>query len=184
MVLALHWAVDCSELRYPCPAREPIKMNSTPETWACPKCMYESGDVATQCPICEGALVHQAASWSPARRAVRVPMPPGVWGEVNGRFAVKVVDLSSLGAQLEHAEVLRPRHHCVLTLAVPGKAPPLSLPARAIWSKVHRLDPEEGVVCRSGVEFLDLCPEIRKELVEYVERVGGILPGPLVDTSL
>jgi hypothetical protein len=111
-------------------------------------------------------------------------MPPGVWGEVNSRFAAKVIDLSSLGAQLEHVDVLRPRHHCVLTLAVAENAQPLPLPARAIWSKVHRLDAEEGMICRSGIEFLDLCPEIRRELVQYVERVGGILPGPLEDTTL
>ena len=159
-------------------------MKSTPETWTCPKCMFESTQVAEQCPICEGALVHQASSWSPSRRAVRVPMPPDVWGEVNSRFAAKVIDLSSLGAQLEHVDVLRPRHHCVLTLPVTGDAQPLSLPARAIWSKVHRLDPKEGMICRSGIEFLDLCPEIRQELLEYVERVAGILPGPLEDTPL
>ena len=102
----------------------------------CLQCSYRTTRPVAICPLCDVPLRHRERGWAEARQAVRVPLPPGVRAEVDGQVAVTVLDLSPLGARLEHAELLPPDPSCFLTLALPEVAP-LRLSASIVWTQTH-----------------------------------------------
>ena len=148
----------------------------------CPRCAYRTTRPVDLCPICDVPLRHQERGWADARRVVRVALPPGVQGALDGQVAVTVLDLSPLGARLEHAEPLLPEQPCHLTFALP-EAAPLRLPASIVWSRAHLFEPgcgEAKWLYRSGVEFQDVPPTLARDLGAYLGRLGsgpGSLPG-------
>ncbi len=125
----------------------------------------------------------QERGWVDGRRVVRVQLPPGaVQGELDGQVAVTVLDLSPLGARLEHAEPLLPAQPCLLTFT-PPEAAPLRVPGSIVWSRAHLFEPEAGQtrwLYHSGVEFQDVPPALARDLGAYLARLGngpGSLPG-------
>jgi hypothetical protein len=100
-------------------------------------------------------------------------------GEVNGSLAARLVDLSCRGARLEHGDILRPGHRCLLSLPLGFAARTLHLPSRVVWSQVRHMEREEGIVYHSGLEFQALPPDVTQHLSEYLGRVAGSLPDPL-----
>jgi hypothetical protein len=98
-----------------------------------------------------------------------------VQGDLNGQVPVTVLDLSPLGARLEHAEPLLPRHPCLLTFAVP-EAAPLRLPGNIVWTRAHLFEPESGEtkwLYHSGMEFHNVPPGVAQDLGAYLHRVAG-----------
>ena len=141
----------------------------------CSQCAYLTTRPVDRCPICDVALRQRERAWSGTRRAVRVPLPPMVNGDLNGLVPVTVVDLSPLGARLQHAEPLLPKHPCLLTFAVPeGGA--LRLPGNIVWTRAYLFEPESGEtkwLYHSGMEFLDVTQAAAEDLGAYLHRVTG-----------
>ncbi len=149
----------------------------------CPRCAYQTTRPVDRCPSCDVPLRHQERGWADARRAIRVSLPPGVQGDLNGQVAVTVLDLSPLGARLEHAEPLLPAQACLLTFALP-EAVSLRVPASIVWSRAHLLEPTSGEtrwLYHSGVEFREVPPTLARDLGAYLNRVAGG-PGSLSGT--
>ncbi len=148
----------------------------------CPRCAYLTARPVERCPSCDIPLRPRERAWTEVRRAVRVALPGGVQGQLDGQVPVKVLDLSPLGARLEHAEPLLPKHQCLLTFALP-ETNPLRLPGSIVWSRAHLLEPHSGEtkwLYHSGVEFLNVQPTIARDLGALLRRLGGgsgTLPG-------
>ena len=148
----------------------------------CPRCAYRTTRPVDRCPLCDVPLRREARGCAPARRTARVPLTPGVPGELDGQVAVVVLDLSPLGARLEHAEPLLPTRPCLLTFA-PPEAAPLRLPASIVWTQAHLGEADAGEMrwlYWSGVEFRDVPPPVVRDLSAYLDRVAGgleSLPG-------
>ena len=128
-------------------------------------------------PATPGEWKGVEGTWTATRRARRIQLPTQVPGEVNGSLAARLVDLSSRGARLEHADILRPGHRCLLSLPLVFAAGTLYLPSRIVWSQVRHIERQEGIVYHSGLEFQALPPDIREELGEYLGRVEGSVLG-------
>jgi len=81
---------------------------------------------------------------------------PAAW--VRGLRAVRLLDLSPAGAQIEHLGVFRLGAPCALDLPPPCGA--LSLPAYVVWCAVigrrHNPGGESHLVARSGLRFAAL----------------------------
>ncbi len=91
----------------------------------------------------------------------------------DSQVTVTVLDLSPLGACLEHAEPLLPGQPCRVTFAQPERAS-LQLPARVVWCRAHACEPEEGRPewsYTSGVEFRDVPPTAARDLGAFLDRV-------------
>ncbi|HEY7677630.1 MAG TPA: hypothetical protein VIG69_11185, partial [Candidatus Methylomirabilis sp.] len=74
----------------------------------CPQCSYRTTlPVAELCPVCSIPLVLQERTWVPTRRAPRTVLNSPVKGRLDGRIGATILDLSILGARLEHGEPLR-----------------------------------------------------------------------------
>ncbi len=154
----------------------------TPEE-VCPRCGYRPTGPVDRCPGCDAPLRPQERGRADARRAARIPLSPGVRAEVDGQVAVAVLDLSPLGARLEHVGRLLPAQPCLLTFEL-SEVSPLRLPATVVWTRAHLREPEPGAPRRlfhSGVEFSDVPPPMARELGACLDRVGGG-PGSLPGT--
>ena len=139
----------------------------------CERCSYRTTRPVPICPICEVPLRHEKQGWTDARHAIRVPLPPGVQAALNGQVTVTVLDLSPLGAGLEHVQPLLPAQPCLLTVPPAAR---LALLARVVWSRPHPVEPAPGQVrwvYRSGVEFLEVPPPVARGLAAYLDRVSG-----------
>lgn len=152
---------------------------------SCPRCGYATTlPVAAACPVCNVPLVLQERTWLPSRRrAHRTALVPYVMGRVDDQFEATVLDLSILGARLEHTETLRSGWRYVLTLSISEETLPLSLPVRVVWSRVQRSERgrgQAGPVYESGAEFRDLPPETKQELAAFLDRRRNARPAPIV----
>jgi hypothetical protein len=139
----------------------------------CPQCSYRTTRPVDVCPACGIELVLQERTWSPTRRSFRVPLPPGVRGELDGEIPVAVLDLSPLGARLEHHDIVVPGQVHLLTFTPPD-AGHLCLPSRIAWSQARRFAPEHpanGWIRQSGVEFQDVPTDGGRELLAYLYKV-------------
>lgn len=106
------------------------------------------------------------------RRTHRVPVPCPLPTHLNGRLEATVLDLSLLGVQIEHRDLVRPGQAYTLNVHLPGTRTPVHLAARAVWSWVHRFEPgEDGaiVVYRTGLEFHALVPGATQTLARFLE---------------
>lgn len=150
---------------------------------SCPQCSYRTTlTVADRCPVCNVPLVLQERTWTPTRRAARTKLPPGFTGKLDDRLDVTVLDLSILGARLEHRAALRSGWRYVLSVPLKKDALPLQLLARVVWTRVQRAQrvwDQAGMVYESGVEFLELSAEREQELSAFLGGAGAVCPGPL-----
>ncbi len=89
-----------------------------------------------------------------------------------------VLDLSPLGARLEHQAILTPGQLHLLTFTPPDSTH-LRLPSRVVWSRPYRSESERSGTRRvqhSGVEFQDVPPAGGQELLAYLYRVRADVP--------
>jgi hypothetical protein len=106
-------------------------------------------------------------------------------GEVDGGLEVAVLEISAGGARLEHRHALTPGDPTTLTLAVDPEGEALRLPGRVVRSWVHQIDEggETDMIYHSGLEFLDVPPDMAQCLAAYI--LGGVASaqsGPLRGT--
>lgn len=147
-----------------------------PTERTCPRCSHRTTRPTPQCPKCGLPSPHRERAWTPSRRGPRIPLPPGVWGELNARLKARVLDLSSGGARLEHHGTLRPDHLYSLTLLLGAAEGPLRLPVRVVWSQVYQFEPGGDMVYHSGVEFRDPAPEAKQYLTNYLAALNSGRP--------
>jgi hypothetical protein len=91
-------------------------------------------------------------------------------GEVSARFEAALVDVSVLGACLEHTRQIHPGQSYLLHLSLGGRS--FGLPARAVWSTVHGAERtgEKRLIYRTGLEFVGLPPAALEALRDLTER--------------
>lgn len=106
------------------------------------------------------------------RQRQRVPLPPGLTGEVTVYRPLSVSDLSTGGARVETPEPLRVNSVRAFRLNLGEQT--VVLKGRIAHSSVRRID-DQTVVYSSGVEFLDMAPIARAAIDRFLERVGTAL---------
>ena len=152
----------------------------------CPKCSYRTTlPVADLCPVCSVPLVLQERTWVPTRRAPRTVLHSPVIGRLDGRIGATILDLSILGARVEHGEPLRQGWRYILAVSLREGALPIHLPLRIVWSRAERTEQRLGkaeLIYQSGVEFQGLAAEDQQALAAFLGGLGGTCPGPLPAT--
>lgn len=103
------------------------------------------------------------------RRSQRLSVGPEISGRVKATLPVRLVDLSSHGAQIESDTGLPPAGE--IDLAVAG--PVGELRARAAVRRCRAQAGPKGLVFRAGVEFLNPSPEFLERLRRTLEHLGG-----------
>jgi hypothetical protein len=103
------------------------------------------------------AEVIRAVDWHGTRRAPRVRVKKGVEIQLDGN-AVTLVDVSSVGAQVLSATVLRPNQKVRVT--IPRGTSSVRYRGAIAWAKFELPKPTAPPVYRAGVEFLDADPAI------------------------
>ena len=86
------------------------------------------------------------------RRAPRFPMPGGLGVIADGNI-VTIIDLSTVGAQIVSAIVMKPRQKLRLTVA--DEQATLRFNAAVAWAKFE-IPPDSGPHYRAGIDFLDV----------------------------
>jgi PilZ domain-containing protein len=86
------------------------------------------------------------------RRAPRFKMPGGLGVIADGNI-VTIIDLSTVGAQIVSATVMKPRQKLRLTIA--DEQATLRFNAAVAWAKFE-IPPESGPRYRAGIEFVDV----------------------------
>jgi hypothetical protein len=86
------------------------------------------------------------------RRAPRFAMPGGLGVIADGNI-VTIIDLSTVGAQIVSATVMKPRQKLRLTVA--DEQATLRFNAAVAWAKFE-IPPESSPRYRAGIEFLDV----------------------------
>lgn len=152
---------------------------------SCPQCAYATTlDVPALCPVCNVPLVARERTWAPTRRrAPRTPLAPFLTGRMDDRFEATVLDLSPLGARLEHSDLLRSGWRYVLTLPLHEDAPSFSLSVRVVWTRVHRSGMgrgQVGVIYHSGVEFQEIPAEVGREVAAFLDGRRTRRSAPLI----
>lgn len=143
--------------------------------WACPLCTYRTTLPVDVCPNCHVPLGVPEGN-PDARRTPRIPLRPAALCEINGRFEAAALDLSPLGAGLEHRDMLRRGERFLLRMVPRWLGGSLVLPSKVVWSKVHRMEMrrDDGeLIFRSGVEFANLSAVVERDLVAYLGSLRG-----------
>ena len=111
------------------------------------------------------------------RRAVprmTLAEPPAV--HVQGMHEVRLLDLSLMGAQIEHLDLVRLGAPCALELPPPFGA--LSLPAEVVWCTVigrqHRPGGASHLVARSGLRFTRLTGAQHTTLADTLRHLAAL----------
>lgn len=99
-----------------------------------------------------GAGADQTAS-SPQRRARRIKMLDGMVVVIDDKDGT-LIDLSSLGAQVLSAGVLRP--NTAVRLVLPTEAGGISCVAKVVWVNVERPKNAKTPLYRAGMQFTDV----------------------------
>jgi hypothetical protein len=86
------------------------------------------------------------------RRAPRFPIPGGLGVIADGNI-VTIIDLSTVGAQIVSATVMKPRQKLRVTIA--DEEATLRFNAAVAWAKFE-IPPESGPRYRAGIEFIDV----------------------------
>ncbi len=114
------------------------------------------------------------------RRVPRVVVPWHLGGRVLDGGEMRILDLSTAGVGIEHADALQPGSSC--TLEVPLPFGPLQLAARVVWSllKGGGQIREGGPRFRyqSGLVFTGLTPEQQAALARAVETLQAARDAP------
>jgi hypothetical protein len=113
------------------------------------------------------------------RGASRIPIAGQIGARARATLDVRLIDLSTTGARIEHGELLRPGSACAFQL--PPAIGPLVLTARVVHSAVIGAAPtpdgERQLRYQSGLAFVNVTPEQRAALEEVVKRLtpgGGV----------
>lgn len=109
------------------------------------------------------AEVIRAVDWHGTRRAPRVRVKKGVEIQLDGN-AVTLVDVSSVGAQVLSAAVLRPNQKVRIT--IPKGTGSVRYRASIAWAKFELRKPPAAPVYRAGIEFLDADPAVVTEFAK------------------
>jgi hypothetical protein len=118
-----------------------------------------SGQGAAEGPASGAAVPASAGSALPAlldqrgtRRAPRFKMPGGLGVIADGNI-VTIIDLSTVGAQIVSATVMKPRQKLRLTVA--DEQATMRFNATVAWARFE-IPPESGPRYRAGIDFLDV----------------------------
>ena len=106
------------------------------------------------------------------RHRQRLPLPGTLTGSM-GLESIRVLNLSSMGAMIEHLNRLTPGQPCRLGLRLAGRD--LDLSASVVWSALDRIEegPEGERECyRSGLFFADLPEGVGTHLQQYLTTLG------------
>ena len=112
------------------------------------------------------------------RRGRRIVVPGRLGGRVRATLDARVLDLSTVGARIEHQNMLRPGFECTLELPPPMGG--LILPVRVIRSTVVGTSEspagERILRYESGLTFTKLTTEMQKALENVLGRLapGGV----------
>jgi CheY-like chemotaxis protein len=109
------------------------------------------------------AEVSRAVDWHGTRRAPRVRVKKGVEIQLDGN-AVTLVDVSSVGAQVVSATVLRPNQKVRVT--IPKGSSSVRYRAAIAWAKFELRKAPAAPVYRAGIEFLDADPAVVTEFAK------------------
>jgi hypothetical protein len=89
---------------------------------------------------------------------------------VTAVYEASLVDISTGGALIEHAHIVRPGTMSYLILKLKGRD--VSVQCRVVRSVVHRpemdAEGEQVLVYRTGLEYVDLSDETLRLLDEYI----------------
>jgi hypothetical protein len=114
--------------------------------------------VAGEGPVAGAAVPASVVGGAPAaldqrgtRRAPRFKMPGGLGVIADGNI-VTIIDLSTVGAQIVSATVMKPRQRLRLTVA--DEQATLRFNALVAWASFE-IPPESGPRYRAGIDFLD-----------------------------
>lgn len=113
------------------------------------------------------------------RRAHRIMIAGRLGGRARAMLDVRIVDLSTTGARIEHLSLLPPGIPC--TLGLPPAIGSLVLSARVVRSVVAGSDQSPGgkrlLRYESGIEFVGITAEQQAALASALERLtpaGGV----------
>lgn len=105
------------------------------------------------------------------RRAPRIILREPVGGTIFTTVEATIVNVSTTGALLEHAQAVRIGQPYILTVTLSPRE--VRVRCRIIRSGIHEIRPrgarEPAVVYRTGVEFLDATAEDLQVLQEWVQ---------------
>jgi hypothetical protein len=109
------------------------------------------------------------------RRGRRVAIPGRPGGRVRATLGVRLLDLGTTGARIEHHNLLRPGFTC--TLELPAALGGLVLSVRVVRSAVAGMEKgpagEQLLRYESGVAFADVTPEQQSALEAVLNRVAS-----------
>jgi hypothetical protein len=107
------------------------------------------------------------------RSAARIVVPWPLNARVLEGREVRILDLSTAGVGIEHAEPLQPGTSCTLEFPLPFG--PLRLTARVVWSMLGGADQtRDAAGClhyRSGLAFVGLTPEQQAAVARALETL-------------
>lgn len=119
------------------------------------------------------------------RGAPRVVIPGRVGSRVRATIEARLLDLSIIGARIQHQNLLRPGFTCILEL--PSALGAHSLAVRVVRSTVVGTEPNEAgerlLRYESGLAFVDISEAQQIDIKIVLERLtpgGGLGDGRLV----
>ena len=111
------------------------------------------------------------------RTAPRIPLTERLAAWVRGLRAVRLIDLSVAGVQIEHLSVFRLGAPCALDLPPPWGA--LSLPTQVVWCTVvgcqRTFGGDSHLVARSGLRFPTLAAGQHAALADTLHYFATVL---------
>ncbi len=112
------------------------------------------------------------------RRVARLSVPRHLSGPEMELRLVRILDLSSLGARIEHLDPLREGITCDIDL--PAALGRIRLAGRVVWTGVRgseqTLEGDHRLHYQSGIEFTGLTPHQQKGLTAALETLKGSSP--------
>ncbi len=105
------------------------------------------------------------------RQAARITVPQQLKGTGLQRRLVRLVDLSSTGARIEHADPVYEGLVCEVDL--PPALGQGRLTGRVVWSRLHKraqtFEGDTRIFYQSGLAFVDITPEQREALAAALQ---------------
>jgi len=111
------------------------------------------------------------------RQTPRIVIPGRLDARAHATLPVRLLDLSTGGARIEHLNLLRPGSPCRIELPPALGAPTVS--ARVVWSRVLGTEPspdgERRIRYQSGLAFVGVTAEQQSALTRLLEQLtsGG-----------
>ncbi len=113
------------------------------------------------------------AAFRHQRQAPRIAIQGRLDAEARATLAVRLLDLSTAGARIEHLNLLRPGSHC--TLELPHALGAVVVSAQVVWTSVtgdeQSPDGERRLRYQSGLTFVSVTAEQQAALTRLL---GGL----------